>query len=405
MKNNIALEEAQELLLVRATLVGKKNLSLSDCLTRILSEDIIARENIPPFARSPYDGYALKAEDTLQARKNSPVRLEIIEEVAAGYAPTKEIGSGKATKILTGAPIPKGADCVVKFEETKFSDNQVSIFSPLKAGENIVPAGEDVTEGETVAAKGTVITPPIMGLMASLGISVVSVFKRPRVAIISTGDELVDIYEPLTPGKIRNSNCYTLIGYIRSIGAEALVIGAARDKKEEVAALIEEGLERADMVITTGGVSVGDYDVVKEAVNQIGAEILYWKIEIKPGSPTLAAVKNGKVIMGLSGNPAAAMVIFQLLGIPFIKKMAGRKEYLFEKVDVVLKKDFKKPSPRRRFLRGRLVLEDGQTLMESTGDQGNGVLRSMIGCNALAEIPEGSGPVKAGEKLKAYLID
>ncbi len=405
MKKNVSLEEAQQILLANCAFVEKKNYNLIDSLTRILGEDIKAKENIPPFARSPYDGYALRAEDVIEASPDKPKILAVIEEVPAGYAPQKEITAGKATKILTGAPIPVGADCVIKYEDTKFQDNQVSIFHPLKKGENIIPAGEDIRDGDIIASKGAEITPPVIGLMASLGITVISAFKRPRIAIVSTGDELIDLYEPLTPGKIRNSNSYTLAAYIRCIGAEPVIIGTAKDKKSEVASLIEDGLERADMVITTGGVSVGDYDVVKEAVNLLGAETLYWKVEIKPGSPTLAAVKNGKVIMGLSGNPAAAMVIFQLLGIPFIKKMAGRRDYLHQMIDITLKKEFKKPSPRRRFLRGRLVLEEGLTLIETTGDQGNGVLRSMVGCNVLAEIPEGSGAVKAGEELKAYLID
>jgi molybdopterin molybdotransferase len=244
----------------------------------------------------------------------------------------------------------------------------------------------------------------MMGLLAALGIPVVPVYKRPLVAVISTGDELRDVSEPLTPGKIRNSNSYTLQGYIRSIGAEPVVIGMCQDRAEEVAALIEQGLDRADLVITTGGVSVGDYDVVRHAVDYLGAETLYWKIDIKPGSPSLAAIKNGKLILGLSGNPAAAMVTFQLVVAPFIKKMTGRLDYLTPKIEVLLKEDFKKPSPLRRFLRGKLVLEGGAAFMEMTGGQGNGVLSSMEGCNLLAEIPEKSGPVKAGQKLTAYLI-
>lgn len=405
LKENIALEEAQELLFANCPKVGKKLWNLSNSYGRILYEDIKATENIPPFARSPYDGYAMRSEDTLGATEYNPVTFEVIEEIPAGYAPVKEIISGKAAKILTGAPIPQGADCVIKYEDTKEEESRFSISYPLKAGENIVPAGEDVELGTVIATKGTMITPPLMGLMAALGISEVPIYKRPRIAIVSTGDELIGPTEPLTPGKIRNSNCYTLMGYIQSIGAEPIVIGTAKDKQEDVAALIEEGLQRADMVITTGGVSVGDYDVVKAAVRIVGAETLYWKIEIKPGSSTLAAVKDGKMILGLSGNPAAAMVIFQLLVVPYIKKMAGRADYLNQIVEVVLKKDFKKASPRRRFLRGKLVIEGGSLFLESTGGQGNGVLRSMLGCNVLAEIPGGSGSIQAGQKLTAHLVN
>jgi molybdopterin molybdotransferase len=405
MKRNITLEEAEKLLLARCVPTEKKNNDLSDALTRVLCQDIKALENIPPFSRSPYDGYALRAADTAGATQASPVVLEVIEEVPAGYAPQKRVAPGQATKILTGAPIPEGADCVIKYEETEICGNKVSLFSPLAPGENIVPAGEDIKCGELIASKGSVITAPLMGIMASLGVAVVPVYKRPKIAIVSTGDELVNITEPLTPGKIRNSNCYTLIGSLKAIGVQPVVIGTAGDRKEAVAPLLEEGLQRADMVITTGGVSVGDYDVVKEAVTLIDAETLYWKIEIKPGSSTLAAVKAGKLILGLSGNPAAAMVVFQLLAVPFIKKMAGRADYLNPKIEVTIKNDFKKASPRRRFLRGRLVLENGMAFMETTGNQGNGVLRSLVGCDLLAEIPAGSGPVKAGTKLTAYRID
>ncbi|HHV64089.1 MAG TPA: molybdopterin molybdotransferase MoeA [Peptococcaceae bacterium] len=405
MRKNISLEEAQELLMEHCPSLQTGYVGLQDSLGRVLAEDIVAKENIPPFARSPYDGYALRAEDTVKASPDSPVGLEIIEEVPAGYAPKKIVLPGTAVKILTGAPVPEGADAVIKFEETEVKDKKVLIFSKLKAGQNVVPAGEDVAQGDKIACLGAVISPPLVGLMASLGITEVPVYERPRIAIISTGDELLDVYEPLQPGKIRNSNSYTLAAYCRELEAQPFILATTRDKKEEVGLRLIEALEKADMVITTGGVSVGDYDVLDEAMEYIGAETLYWKIDIKPGSPNLAAVKGGKVILSLSGNPAAALVVFHLLGVPYIKKMAGRVDYLHPKIEVTLKNDFSKASPRRRFLRGKLRLEKGIAFMEVTGGQGNGVLHSMIGCNILAEIPAGSGPLQAGSKLSAFLLD
>lgn len=405
MKTNISLEEAQTILLANSKPVGLEFVDLQDSLGRVVGEDIISRENIPPFARSPYDGYAFRSADTLEAAKDHPIILEVIEEVPAGYAPTKIVSSGKTVKILTGAPIPGGADAVAKYEETEINGNLVAIFTPFQAGENVVPAGEDIAESEIIAAQGTVVSPPVLGLMAASGITEVPVFKRPRIAIISTGDELLDISEPLRPGMIRNSNSYTLAAYCREIGAEPIILAPARDKIEEVGTRIERGLADADMVITTGGVSVGDYDVVAEAIDFIGAETLYWKIEIKPGSPNLAAVKDGKIILALSGSPAAALVIFHLIGIGFIKKLAGRSEYLPERCAVILKSNFRKSSPRRRFLRGKLVVENGTTYMEITGQQGNGVLRSLVGCDLLAEIPAGSGPQPAGATLMAYRLN
>lgn len=293
---------------------------------------------------------------------------------------------------------------MIKYELTEVKGDAVFIFHHLQAGENIVHAGEDILPDTVIGYKGTVISPPAMGMMAALGINDIPVYKRPRIAIVSTGDELLKVTKQLTPGKIRNSNSFTLLGYIKSIGAEPVVIGIAKDKAEDIASLIKKGLEKAEMVITTGGVSVGDYDVVGNSVDLIGAKTLYWKIDIKPGSPTLAAVKDGKVILGLSGNPAAAMVVFQLLGFPYIKKMAGRADYLNPKLEVTLKKDFHKSSPKRRFLRGRLVYDSGITYMDLKGDQENGILSSLNGSNLLAEIPAGSGSIKSGEKLMAYLI-
>jgi len=405
VKTNISLEEAQAILLDKAINIGQNNNNLTDTLGRTLSKDIIAQENVPPFPRSPYDGYAFRSADTMSASDDNPVILDVIEEVPAGYTAKNCINSGQAIKILTGAPIPEGADAVCKFEETSIKDNKVALYKYYKPQEGIVPAGEDIAKGTLIASKGTVVTPPLMGMLAALGISVVPVFKRPLIAIGSTGDELCDVSETLAPGKIRNSNSYTLQGYIRSIGAEPIVIGMCQDRIEDVASLIEQGLERADLVLTTGGVSVGDYDVVRHAVDYLQAEILFWKVDIKPGSPILAAVKNDKLIIGLSGNPAAAMVTFQLLVVPLIKKIMGRQDYLHPQIDVILKDDFPKASPRRRFLRGKLVMENGIAYMEVTGGQGNGVLSSLEGCNLLAEIPAQSGPIQAGKKLKAYIIN
>ncbi|WP_415536434.1 gephyrin-like molybdotransferase Glp [Dehalobacter sp. 4CP] len=405
MQKNISLEEAQSLIFDYCPLTEMENNHLADTLGRVLAEDIVARENIPPFSRSPYDGFVFRAEDTAGASEANPVTFEVIEEVPAGYTAQNAVSKGQAIKILTGAPIPEGADAVVKFEEVEVQGSKISVSKAFMHGEDIVPAGEDIAVGDLIAAEGTVVTAPLMGLMASLGVAEVLVYKRPKIAIISTGDELRDVTEPLAPGKIRNSNSYTLQGYLRSLGAETVVMGICKDKKEDVAALVEEAWKHADLVLTTGDVSVGDYDVIRHAADYLGAETLFWKIEIKPGSPCLAAVKDGKMLIGLSGNPAAAMVTFQLMAVPYIKKMTGRRDYCYRKIEVTLKKDFRKSSPRRRFLRGRMLYENGMVIMESTGEQGNGVLRSMLGCDILAEIPEKSGPVKAGEKLTAYIIE
>ncbi|UWG98236.1 molybdopterin molybdotransferase MoeA [Dehalobacter sp. DCM] len=405
MKNNISLEEAQSLLFEYCNVVESTKLDLADTLESVLSEDIYSQENIPPFARSPYDGYVLRAEDTVEASPAKPVTLEVIEEVPAGYTAKQPVRPGQAIKILTGAPIPEGADAVTKFEEVAVRDNTITITRQYKPGEDIVPAGEDIAAGQIMATKGTLITPPLMGVMASLGVAHVPVYKIPKVALISTGDELIDASEDLRPGKIRNSNIYTLQGYLRTIGIKPIVIGMCKDTMEAVADLVEKGWEEADVVITTGGVSVGDYDVIRFAADYLGAETLFWKIDIKPGSACLVAVREGKILIGLSGNPAAAIVTYQLLVVPFLKRMAGRNAYHNETLVATMQADFRKGSPRRRFIRGRIVFENGLANIETTGEQGNGVLSSLLGCDALAEVPEKSGPVKAGEKLTVYKVE
>lgn len=404
MKRNVSLEEAQQLLLAHGAPPGTEEVCFHDALGRVLSENLVAQENVPPFSRSPYDGYAFRAADTVQATPEQPVFLEVIEEVPAGYAPQAKLQAGQAVKILTGAPVPEGADVVEKFEATTRQGNQVAVYGSYRPGTNIIPAGEDVTAGEVIAYQGQVVDPPLVGLVAALGMVKVRVYQRPEIAIISTGDELLEVDEPLRPGKIRNSNSHALAAYCAALGGSPKVLKTPRDRVADIGAAIEAGLEQAHLVITTGGVSVGDYDLVQEALISIGAEILYWQIDMKPGAPTLAAVKNGKVILSLSGNPASAMVVFQLLGIPFIRKLLGRADYLLPEVQVILKDGFGKASPSRRFIRGKLVYEQGRIYMGSTGNQRNSNLRSMIGCDVLAEIPAGSGPVPAGTELKAYLL-
>jgi len=405
MRENVSLEDAQNLLLNISKPMGEEKISIDEALNRIIAQDIIAKENIPHFARSAYDGYAFKAGDTRVASKDQPVVLQVLEEIPAGYQPVKEIVSGTASKVMTGAPIPQGADTVINYEVTERVGSELSLFATYKVGANIIPAGEDIKKGQLVAAKGAMITPPVIGLLASLGISEVPVFKKPFVSVVSTGDELINIDEPLKPAKIRNSNAYSLQAYLQDLGAAARIVGTAKDRVGEVKDYIVRGLAEAEMVITTGGISVGDYDVVEEALAALGAELVFRQIEIKPGSPTLAAIKDGKVILCLSGNPASALVVFQLLGAPVIRKMSGKTGYLADKISVELMEPFPKKSPKRRFLRGILILEGGKVGVKLTGAQGNSVLSSMVGCNLLVDVPAGSGSLAIGTRLIANLVE
>jgi molybdopterin molybdotransferase len=405
VEKNVTLQRAQELLLASCSPSGSEYVSLFDAYGRVLSEDIRAPENIPPFARSPLDGYAFMAADTSAASADSPAVFEIIEEVPAGYAPAKTVTPGKATKILTGAPIPKGADAVIKYEDTKREGDFVSVFSSFKPGENIVPAGDDVQKGALIASDGDLIDAPTVGLMAALGICSIPVHMRPKIGIISTGDELVEAEAPLAPGKIRNSNRYTLEAACLKAGALPVFLGTAMDNDEQIAALINKGIKECDMVISTGGVSVGDYDMVHAAIRLTGADFLLSRIDIKPGSACAAGEKDGKLILGLSGNPASAMTVFHLAGVPCIRKLAGHSRHMPRLIKVTLKDDFKKKSPKGRLLRGILELESGTALMKITGDQGNGVLSSMIGCNVIAQVPPTPCGLSKGTVLDAFLLD
>lgn len=404
LKQGISVEEARSLLLSIPVSPEGETVPVEHANGRVLARDMFAPEQIPPFARSPFDGYALRAEDTKSASRENPVTLSITEEIPAGKAPEFEIKPGFAAKILTGAPVPVGADTTIKYEETEFTTETVTLFAPLQPGKNIVGAGEDVRIGDRIAEAGTVVTPPVAGLLAGLGICNVPVFRKPVVAIVNTGDELLYAHEPLRPGKIRNSSCYTLRAYLEERGAVVIDGGTAKDRTEDIAAHIEEAIKTADMVVTTGGVSVGDYDLVLSAAKHLGAEILYWKTLMKPGGSGLAAVYRGKLILGLSGNPAAAVVSLLIQGMPFVRRLAGCREVLPEKLRVRTLSDFPKNSPQRRFLRGRLVVTEGTAGFLAMEGQGNGVISSLVGCDLIGEIPAGSPPLPAGSLIDAYRV-
>lgn len=404
MKQNIPLEEAQNLLLEQTIQPGESNVPLIESLGRILSRDIISQDNIPFFDRSPLDGYALSAKDTESAASSQPACLKVLEEIAAGYIASSKVTPGTAVKVMTGAPIPEGADVVVKYEEVERQGGFISVFKPLKSRNNVVYAGEDVKKGEVVAKRGTVVSPAIIGLLAGMGIASVPVYHRIRVAILSTGDELIDIGESLRPGKIYDSNRHTLQARCLELGVEPIMLGNVADRQELVAERIKEGLKQADLVITTGGVSVGDYDVVQDAFAEVGADIIFWKVDIKPGSPFLAAIKDNKLIIGLSGNPVAALITFDLLVIPLLKKMMGRSNYLYSKIQGRLLDGFKKSSEQRRFLRARFLEDNGNALIRLTGIQNNSALKSMIECNLFVDVPAGSGPLNPGDTVSAHIV-
>jgi len=404
MLQSISMEKALAIFQEYASTVGIEEICISDSFERILAEDIVAGFPLPPFRRSPLDGYALRAADTTRADKENPVTLRVTQTIYAGEVPTKPLLAGEATAVTTGAPLPEGSDSVIKFEAIHRDGDMITIRTSLRAGENVVPQGEDIAGGEKALEKGTNITPAAVGLLASLGMQSVKVFKKPRVAVISTGDELLDLGEPLRPGKIYNSNLYTLVAQVQEGGGTAFPIGAVADEKTAIAAALKSALEKYDMIITTGGASVGGKDLVKEAIVLSGANTLFWKVGMKPGTPAVCGEKDGKLIVGLSGNPSAAMITFIMLVRPILRAMAGKRTVNLPEVSAVMEEPFRKKSSQRRLLRAVVTWEDGAYHAIPAGIQSPGALKSMVACNALIDIPAEHGPLQTGEKVTAALL-
>lgn len=392
--------QARDLLLTHTSAVETEYLDLSQCGGRVLARHVIAAENVPAFDRSPYDGYALRAEDTLQGE----VTLQVVEEIPAGWMPTRYIAPGTAAKVLTGAPIPVGANAVIKFEDTVFTRDSVTISTRLRPGDNIVRTGEDVRKGDCLVAPGRIVDPGTAGTLAAQGIHRVEVYRVPKVGILSTGSELVDAQEIPAPGQIRNTNRYALEAAISALGCQPVWLGTAGDDVGEICVLLERGVAECDAIVSTGGVSVGDYDLTPDAMERAGIEILFRGVDMKPGMACAYGVAQGKVVCALSGNPAASLTNFYAVAVPALKKLTGRADFLPEWFPVALAAPFGKKSPKTRLLRGRLALGDGTVRMTLPEEQGNVVLSSTIGCNVMAIVPAGSGRLEAGTVLKGFML-
>ena len=395
--------EARDTLLQYAAPVGTERVPLDESLGRVLAEDLIAAEDIPGFDRTAYDGYAFRAADLAAASRETPVTLSVTEEIPAGATPTRAVTPGTCAKVLTGAPIPPGADTVINYEVTQFTDEAVTFFAPVVRGSNVVRAGEDVQKGAVLAHRGDVIDPGTVGTLAAQGVTQPTVFRRARVAVLSTGSELVDAGETPGPGQIRNTNAHTLSAALRRIGAEPVYLGIAVDTAEGIAALLEEGLRECDAVISTGGVSVGDYDLTPEAMDRTGVKTLVRGVALKPGMACAYGVRDGKLVCALSGNPASCVINFYTVALPALRALCGHRAPVPAELTLTLTGGFPKPSKVTRVLRGTLDLRDG-TARLLPKRQGNVVLSSTIGCDVFAIVPAGSGPLEDGSRLKGFLL-
>lgn len=404
----ISVEEAQEKVLSYVHILEEAERPILECLGQVLAKDIYSTIDVPPLDNTAMDGYAVKAKDTGGASQQSPRFLRIIGTVAAGSISRHEVTQGTAIRIMTGAPIPKGADAVVQFEDTdeekrKTASDTVGILAEAGPGLNIRKAGEDITEGSLVLSKGTTLTPSAIGVLASLGLSTAKVIRRPVVAILATGDELVDIDQPLPPGKIHNSNTYSLAALTQYYGAVPKILGIARDNEESLSAKLHEGLS-SDMLITSGGVSMGDYDVVKDILAKEG-EIAFWRIRMKPGKPLAFGTIRGVPHLGLPGNPVSSMITFELFARPAILKMMGKKNWSRPTIEAVLEDPVTNRDGRRIFARAVLERRNNQYFARLTGPQGSGILTSMAQANGLAIIPENKPGVSAGETVQVILLN
>lgn len=399
MKKFIALEEALEILNKNTKALKSEVVSIKDSLKRVLYGDVKSKINNPPFNKSVFDGYAFKSEDSKGTSKENPIELKIVDEIFAGMWPEIEIKHGEAIRIMTGAPIPMGADCVLKQEETERHGDLVKIFKEMKSYENISFMGEDIKIGETLIKKGKRLDYADLGIMASSGISEVLVYKKPRVSIISTGDEVCDINSTLKPGKIYDSNLYSLSARIEELGYNVLSMEHVGDNILKIGEAIEKAFEKSYIVFTTGGASVGEKDLMQKVSESIGFEKLFWKIKIKPGSAVVCSKKEEKILISLSGNPNAALTTFELLGKPVLKKLEGEEENInIKREKGVLMDSFNKKSPQRRFLRGNVIYDEKGTKVYITQiKSGNGILSSLLNANCLIEIEKGNEGLNRGE--------
>ncbi|MCL4078458.1 molybdopterin molybdotransferase MoeA [Coriobacteriia bacterium Es71-Z0120] len=401
----ITVEEARERVLAGIERLGTERVGIIEALGRVLAEDVVSDIDVAPFDNSAMDGYAVRAEDVAAAREDAPVRLAVVEHVPAGSFPTRAVGRGEAVRIMTGAPMPEGADAVVMVERTREEDGgaTAAILAPVRAGENVRRKGEDVRAGEVVLSAGEVVGPAAVGLLASVGCERPLVYRRPRVAIVATGDELVDVSEKPGPGKIRNSNSYSLAAQVLAAGGEPHVLGVARDTAASTEALLSRAPE-FDVMVTTGGVSMGDYDVVKGVLERLG-EMDFWKVAMRPGAPQTHGRIGSTPFFGLPGNPTSTMVGFELFVRPVLRKMAGHAALDRPRHPVTLAHDVKKKPDRRYFLRARVERDGDGYVARLSGGQSSAMLTSMHRANALLVLPEGESHFAAGSVVECIRLD
>lgn len=406
-----SVEEARDEMLRHFSPLSAERVPLMAALGRVIAGDVPADLDVPPFANSAMDGYAVRGADVQQASIDHPILLRIVGEVPAGGMTEVPVLPGTSIRIMTGAPMPPGADTVVPFEETDegrpdslHAQGLVQILKQVPVGASVRAAGEDVTAGTVVVQRGTLLRPAEIGVLATVGAANVPVFRRPRVAILATGDELVDVGERPGPGQIRNANGYSNAAQVIVAGGEPLQLPIARDTEAELNARIDQALAwGADLFLTSGGVSVGDYDVVKKVLQQRG-QMEFWRVKMKPGKPIAFGLIEGVPLLGLPGNPVSAMVGFELFGRPALLKMQGREGYQRPTIQATFTGTLSDRADRRQYVRVRVEQREGTFWAHLTGEQGSGVLTSMMYADGLMIVPEGMTRVEPGAELPVMML-
>jgi molybdopterin molybdotransferase len=389
---------------------GKTELvSIDESFGRFLSEDLTATCNVPHFDRAPYDGFAIRSVDSSSASLDNPVEFEVIDHIGAGMVSKKVLNEKQAVRIMTGAMMPEGSDAVVMFEVTQTSEKDgkpyMSIKRKVKAGENVSFIGEDAKEGEVLVKKGTLINPGIQAMLATFGYAKVPVAKKPVIGLFATGTELLEVNEPLVPGKIRNSNSHMIAAQIVRAGGIVNYLGKLPDEFDTCFHAVKDALEKVDLLMTTGGVSVGDFDYLPEIYVKLGAEVLFNKVAMRPGSVTTVAQYKGKLLFGLSGNPSACYVGFELFARPIIRRMLFSEQPHLRKEKAILDTDFPKANPFTRFVRSRYTITNGKLQVSPSGLDKSNIIMSLSGANSLMILPGGTRGYEAGTEVDVLLLE
>lgn len=394
----LSVEEAIEQILLRVAPLPTERVDLIAALGRVLAEPVISRREIPPWPNSSMDGYAVRSEDG----RAPNAAFCVVARVAAGALPSRRIGPGEAARIFTGAPMPPGADAVIPQEDVQVDGDRIVVTRAITAGECVRPTGEDVRAGDLVLEPGRAIGSPEIGMLATLGYPRVLVYRRPRVAILSTGDELAELGSEPGPGQIPNTNSYTLMAQVLEAGADPVNLGVAGDRREDIETRLGWG-RSADVLLSSAGVSVGEFDLVKEAFTRLGATLHLWRVSMRPGKPITFGSLDGHPVFGLPGNPVSAMVTFELFVRPALRKMAGHARLTRPTVRATALSPISNPGARRGYLRVTITPTDGGYGARLTGGQGSSVLKSMVLADGLAVVPPDT-QVEAGAPVEVILL-